>query len=439
MKVLIVGSGGREHALAWRIRQSHQLTELWVAGGNAGTAQIATNLDINPDHVDAVEACAKSLKVDLVVVGPEVPLSLGLVDHLEEIGIPAFGPSQAAARLESSKSFARDVIQSAGVAGPEYRVFQDQQEALDFVRNHDAPLVVKADGLAAGKGVMMCPTADDAFRAVQSCMEQRAFGQAGETIVIEELLYGREVSVFGFTDGQHLSSLVAACDYKRVGDGDLGPNTGGMGSFSPPVFWCQSLAETVARDIMQPVIQEMARRGTPYRGVLYAGLMLTEQGLKVIEFNCRFGDPETQVIMPLLETDPLDVMLACSQRRLAEVPVRWGSQPHVAVIMTSGGYPDKYQTGYEIIGLESRIAETMIFHAGTKLADGQFQRKVLTNGGRVLAVVGKGDTLEEARLKAYQRAESVHFENRHYRRDIASLIGTNEGESWAPGVAPMTG
>ena len=425
MKVLIVGSGGREHALAWRIGQSDQLTEMWVAGGNAGTAQIATNLDINPEHVDAVEACAKSLKVDLVVVGPEMPLSLGLVDRLEKIGIPAFGPTQAAARLESSKSFARDVIQSAGVAGPEYQVFQDRQEALDYVRIHDAPFVVKADGLAAGKGVTMCPTVDDAFRAVQSCMEQRAFGQAGETIVIEELLYGREVSVFGFTDGEYLSSLVAACDYKRVNDGDLGPNTGGMGSFSPPEFWCQSLAESVANDIMLPVIREMARRGTPYRGVLYAGLMLTEQGLKVIEFNCRFGDPETQVIMPLLETDPLNVMLACSQCHLPDVPVQWGSQPHVAVIMTSGGYPDKYQTGYEITGLGSFIPETMTFHAGTKLANGQVQRKVLTNGGRVLAVVGKGDTLEKARLRAYQRADSVYFENQHYRRDIASLTGTS--------------
>ena len=296
MKVLVVGSGGREHALAWRLKLSPQVTDLWVAGGNSGTAQIATNVPVSPEDVDGVCTVAKDMAVDLVVVGPERPLVDGLADRLTAIGIPTFGPSKAAAQLEASKSFARHILQDASVPGPEYRVFNDQSAALDFLYSHQGRVVVKADGLAAGKGVALCSNVEEAVIAVKGCMDDRIFGSAGDTIVVEEWLEGTEVSVFAFSDGQHLSAPVAACDYKQVGDGDQGPNTGGMGSFAPPVFWNSDLAEQVSKTILKPTLAAMAERGCPYRGMLYAGLMFTKEGPKVLEFNCRFGDPETQVI-----------------------------------------------------------------------------------------------------------------------------------------------
>ncbi|MEE3141380.1 MAG: phosphoribosylamine--glycine ligase, partial [Chloroflexota bacterium] len=311
MKVLIVGSGAREHALAWRLRQSPAVTAIWAAYGNGGTAQIASNLNVSPEDVESIPKYAKGLGIDLVVVGPEQPLAAGLVDLLDSQGIPAFGPTKAAAQIEASKSFALDIMRESGVPCPEFHSFQDETLALDFLSKHSAPSVIKADGLAAGKGVFMCHTAEDAAAAVRACMSQKVFDGAGETVVIEEFLEGPEVSVFAFSDGEHLSAPVAACDYKRRNDGDVGPNTGGMGSFAPPDFWNDELAGEITRTIMEPVIQSMVRRGTPYRGVLYAGVMLTKQGPKVLEFNCRFGDPETQVIMPLLVSDPLDIMTAC--------------------------------------------------------------------------------------------------------------------------------
>ena len=407
MKVLILGSGGREHALAWRISQSPRLDRLWVAEGNAGTAQLATNLPVDPGDTPAVVGTALSLGIDLVVVGPELPLANGVVDRLSEAGIPAFGPSQAAARIESSKSFARAIMQEAGVPGPSFEVFQDEGQALEYLSSCPGPTVVKADGLAAGKGVLLCPTAEEAAAAVRRCMTEGAFGAAGETVVIEEFLTGREVSVFAFTDGETISPLVAACDYKQVGDGDTGPNTGGMGAFAPPEFWNEALAEEVRRTVIAPVLRQLAGQGTPYRGVLYAGLMLTGQGIRTLEFNCRFGDPEAQVILPLLESDPLEVMLACAQGTLDQVPVRWQSQAHVAVVMTSGGYPGKYQTGYRITGLETVTPSSLVFHAGARLTgespldipDTKPEEPVVTSGGRVLTVVGWGDNLVEAPLQ----------------------------------------
>ena len=422
MKVLLVGSGGREHALAWRLKRSPQLTDLWVAGGNAGTAQIATNLKVNPEDVAAVADTARSLGVDLVVVGPEQPLADGLVDRLGSAGIPAFGPSQAAAQLEASKSFARQVMLEAGIPSPEYRVFRDRSPALDFLHSHGGQVVVKADGLAAGKGVALCSSTEEAVIAVMGCMDDRIFGAAGDIVVIEEWLQGVEVSVFGFSDGEHISSLVAACDYKPIGEGDAGPNTGGMGSFTPPVFWNPQLAEEVSRTIMEPVIAAMARQGTPYRGMLYAGLMFTESGPKVLEFNCRFGDPETQVILPLLESDPIEVMTACIEGNLSQTQVCWGSQAHVGVVMVSNGYPGPYATGLEITGLDEEESDTIIFHAGAQLTgDGENSGRVVTSGGRVLTVVGRGDSLDQAREAAYRRAEQIHFENAYYRRDIGDL------------------
>lgn len=418
MKVLIIGSGGREHALAWRLQQSSQLTGLWVANGNAGTAQIATNLDVNPEDVDGVAEAARSLGIDLVVVGPELPLAYGVVDRLDGLGIPAFGPTRAAAQIETSKSFAREIMREATVPGPEFWVFHNQREALEFAGHCQKPVVVKANGLAAGKGVALCPTPEEAATAVRACMDDRIFGPAGETVVIEEFLSGAEVSVFAFSDGERLSPLAAACDYKRVGDGDTGPNTGGMGSFAPPDCWNDALAEEITRSIMRPTIEALRYRGTPYKGVLYAGLMLTEAGPKVLEFNCRFGDPEAQVVLPLLEGDPLEIMQACVEGRLDQVSVTWRNQAHVAVAMTSGGYPAKYETGFEITGLDTDDQNSLVFHAGTRLVQNGNSPRVMTSGGRVLTIVGRGNSLDEARARAYDRVREIHFNQAYYRTDI---------------------
>jgi phosphoribosylamine--glycine ligase len=430
LRVLIVGSGGREHALAWRLKQSPQLTGLWVANGNAGTAQVATDLDVNPEDIDGVVQAARNLRIDLVVVGPEVPLALGIVDRLDSLRIPAFGPAKAAAQIETSKSFAREVMREAAVPGPEFWVFHSQQEALEFVSRHKKPMVVKADGLAAGKGVALCHTPEEAVAAVRACMDDRIFGPAGETVVIEELLSGAEVSVFAFSDGERLSPLAAACDYKRVGDGDTGSNTGGMGSFAPPDFWHDALAEEITHSIMRPVIEALRHRGTPYKGVLYSGLILTETGPKVLEFNCRFGDPEAQVILPLLEGDPLEIMHACVEGRLDRVPVTWQKKAHVGVVMTSGGYPAKYETGFEITGLNSDDQNSLVFHAGTHLVQSNNSFRVVTSGGRVLTVVGRGNSLDEARARAYDRVRKIYFHQAYYRTDIGEPRVGNWEKSW---------
>ena len=429
---MIVGSGGREHALAWRINQSPNLTRLWVAGGNAGTAAIAENLDLRSSDIEATLAAARDIKADLVIVGPEAPLAMGLADRLDELGIPVFGPSKEAAKIESSKSFALDLMQKAEVPCPQFASVWNQANAEAYIKRHRGPLVVKADGLAAGKGVMLCDDSEQAMAAVRMCMSDRAFGEAGDTVVLEEYLTGPEVSVFAFCDGKNLSPLVAACDYKRLEEGNLGPNTGGMGSFAQPDFWSGKLAADVERKIMRPVLDAMAERGSPYKGVLYAGLMLTESGPKVLEFNCRLGDPETQVVMPLLASDPLELMLACAQGNLDGVEVRWEAKNYVGVVMVSGGYPDQYQTGFEISGLEDdRSDDTMVFHAGTKLGTAGDSGLPITAGGRVLTVVGGGDTITQARQRAYSRLERISFQGAAWRRDIGSAA--NQGAARAAG------
>ncbi len=421
MRVLVVGSGGREHALAWRLAQSPYVAELFAAPGNSGTSALGTNLSVADTDIDGMVAAALKHCVDLVVVGPETPLAMGLSNRLQDIGIPAFGPSRAAAQLESSKSFARTVMDAAGVPGPNYRVFQNVTGALNYVQYYDRPVVVKADGLAAGKGVTMCSNREDAMYAIRSSMEERAFGDAGETVVIEDWLEGPEVSVFGFTDGDDLSPVVAATDYKRIGDGGAGPNTGGMGSYGPPHFWNETLAETVRHNFMLPVIHEMNERGARYRGVLYCGLMLTDRGPRVLEFNCRFGDPETQVIMPQLLSDPVEIMMACATGGLQDVePVRWSDRPAVGVVLVSKGYPGSYQTGFAITGLNEPDTgpDSMVFHAGAQLADDG--ESVITAGGRVLTCVGVADGLDDARNRAYKCAERIGFDGVYYRRDIAA-------------------
>ena len=427
MKVLIVGSGAREHALAWRITQSPNLTRLWVAGGNAGTTRLAENMEIRSSDVDALVAAAQDTSADLVVVGPEAPLALGLADRLDLLGIPVFGPSQAAAQIETSKGFALDLMRDAGVPCPEFHIFSDQTNALDHLKSHPGPVVVKADGLAAGKGVLLCQNSDEGALAIRECMSDRAFGEAGDTVVLEEYLSGPEVSVFAFCDGENLSPLVAACDYKRLEDGNIGPNTGGMGSFAQPDLWNSGLAAQVGSTIMQPVLQAMANRGTPYKGVLYAGLMLTESGPKVLEFNCRLGDPETQVVIPLLASDPLELMMACAQGNLSKTDVLWDNKSYVGVVMVSGGYPGGFQTGFEITGLDEDGPEhTMVFQAGTKLGPGGTS---LTAGGRVLTVVGGGDSIESARERAYSRLERISFQGAQWRRDISSVANQNTAQA----------
>ena len=429
MKVLLVGSGAREHALAWRIKQSPNLTRLWVAAGNAGTAALAENMEIRSSDIDGLVAAAQETSADLVVVGPEAPLALGLADRLDALGIPVFGPSQAAAQFEASKGFALVLMRDAGVPCPEFHIFTDQSSALNHLKSHPGPVVVKADGLAAGKGVLLCQNSEEGAVAVRECMSDRAFGEAGDTVVLEEYLSGPEVSVFAFCDGENLSPLVAACDYKRLEDGNQGPNTGGMGSFAQPDFWNAELAATVETTIMRPVLQAMAEQGTPYKGVLYAGLMLTEAGPKVLEFNCRLGDPETQVVIPLLASDPLELMMGCAQGNLSQVDVRWDTKNYVGVVMVSGGYPDEYQTGFEISGLdEDGPDDTIVFHAGTQLGSGG---KSLTAGGRVLTVVGGGSSIESARELAYSRLERISFQGARWRRDISSAA--NQGAVQATG------
>ena len=421
MNVLVVGNGAREHALAWRISSSPSLTRLWVAPGNFGTGCIATNLKVGTD-VESLVAAAREVAADLVVVGPEAPLADGLADALEGIGIPVFGPTRAAARIESSKSFAREVMQEAGAPGPEFAVSSDEADALDYLRRNPGPRVVKADGLAAGKGVAVCDDEAQAALAVRACMSGRAFGDAGATVLLEERLEGREISVFAFCDGEHIAPLVAACDYKRLNDGDNGPNTGGMGSYSPPGFWTPELCAEVERSIMRPVVKAMAQRGAPYRGVLYAGLMLTEDGPKVLEFNCRLGDPETQTLMPRLASDPLELMLACSEGNLHRVTVCWDNRCYVGVVMASSGYPDNYETGFEITGLdaprhscESGNPDTPVFTSGVGAGPSGWP---VTSGGRVLTVVGGGSSIGEAREKAYDRLERISFRGAHWRNDI---------------------
>ena len=418
MKVLIIGGGAREHAIAWRVFTSNPKREILAAPGNAGTSALGTNVDIDAEDVDGLLSLAQNRGVDLTIVGPEAPLAAGVSDRFADAGLRVFGPTAAAARIESSKAFAKEVMEGAGVPTSRARVFSDLTDALAYVRTSEPPFVVKADGLAAGKGVTMSPTRADAENALRSMLERRDFGSAGDAVLIEEWMVGREISVFAFVDGGFVSEIAVACDYKRIGDGDRGPNTGGMGSFSPPPFWSAELEASVRADILEPTARRMAEMGCPFRGVLYAGIMLTAGGPKVFEFNCRLGDPEAQVILPRLETDFAEIALAASEGRLAETPVRWSNESWVGVVLASEGYPGAYETGFEIAGLPSPSAERVVFHAGTRTVGG----KIVTAGGRVATAAARGDTIEEARREAYNLAREIDFANAYYRMDIAAGV-----------------
>ncbi|HEY48903.1 MAG TPA: phosphoribosylamine--glycine ligase [Dehalococcoidia bacterium] len=413
---MVVGGGAREHTLVWKLLKSSRISEVCVAPGNAGTAQVAQNLDIAPTDLDALSRAAKESKVDLVVIGPEAPLAAGIVDVLQSLDIPAFGPTKEAALIESSKVFAKKLMHTYGIPCARDAVFTSLNEAQDYVRRQQPPLVVKADGLAAGKGAIVAQSTGEALKALSDIMEQRIFGDAGNQVLIEEYLVGQETSIIAFTDGKTVVPMAPARDYKRAFDGDLGPNTGGMGAYSPPHFFDQSLSDTVTRTILEPTVKAMAQEGKPYKGILYAGLMLTSEGPKVLEFNARFGDPETQVQLPLLKSDLVEVMLAVIDSTLDQVKIEWSEEACVGVVMASGGYPGSYKTGYPVTGLDEVAPDIVVFHAGTKAEDGV----MLTAGGRVLTVTATGATVGEARERVYENITAIHFKDYHYRKDIAA-------------------
>ena len=416
MKILVIGSGAREHAVVWKLLQGPGIEEIFVAPGNAGTALIASNLPISATDIPALVKTARQNNVTFTFVGPETPLAAGIVDEFQAAGLPIFGPSRAASRIESSKVFSKDLMHKYGIPTAASRAFTSFETASAYVKTQSPPIVIKADGLAAGKGVVIAQSVEDALAALKSMMQDKEFGASGERVVIEEFLTGREMSVFAFTDGLSISSPVTACDYKRVFDANQGPNTGGMGSFSPPEFYSDELGERAMREIMRPTIKALDAESSRYSGVLYGGLMLTPGGLKTIEFNCRLGDHETQVIMPRLETGLAEIALAVIEHRLGKLEIKWSAEPCVGVVMASGGYPGHYETGLPVSGLGDLDDDVMVFHAGTKLdASG----KVLTSGGRVLTVVAKGETLAQARQKVYNNISRISFKDAHYRKDIA--------------------
>lgn len=416
MKVLVVGSGGREHALVWALDRSPQVDEIQIAPGNGGTSTLATNIPIAADDIPALVEHAEKENIGLVVVGPEVPLSLGLVDAIQEKGIRVFGPGKKAARIESSKAYSKDFMRDHDIPTAPYAIFEDYDRAKAYLHEHPAPIVVKASGLAAGKGSIVCRTDEEALQALDEIMRERAFGEAGDLVVIEECLEGEEVSVLAFSDGQTVKPMVLAQDHKPAYDGDRGPNTGGMGCYAPAPLLDKATLERVMDEVLQVTVDGLRRMDTPYVGVLYAGLMLSDGDFQVLEFNCRFGDPEAQVILPLLENDLVSVLEACVDGTLDEVALRWSDETCVCVVMASGGYPVEYETGYEIEGLEEDLPDTFVFHAGTRREDG----RVLTDGGRVLGVTAWDDDLRSAVDKAYARADLIHWPDVMMRRDIGA-------------------
>jgi len=415
----VVGGGAREHTLVWKLVQSPKAKEIYAAPGNAGTAQLAHNLDIKPTDTESLAKTAQEKGIELVVVGPEAPLAEGIVDHFQNIGIPIFGPTKAASMIESSKVFAKELMQKYGIPCAQSASFSDYKKAKEYVQQQMPPIVIKADGLAAGKGVTVANSTRQALDALSNIMEAKVFGDAGDKVVIEERLSGKEMSCFAFTDGKTVIPMASACDYKPVYDGDQGPNTGGMGSYSPPHFLNTKLSKTILETILKPAVKAMAREKRPYKGVLYGGLMISQDGPKVLEFNARFGDPEAQVTLPLLKTDLVDIMLAVINGNLDQMNIEWSQDACVGVVMASAGYPGSYKTDFPITGLNNLDKDIVVFHAGTKV--GSELGQVLTNGGRVLTVVATGKTIAEARERVYSNIPRIQFDGCHYRKDIALI------------------
>jgi phosphoribosylamine--glycine ligase len=417
VRVLVVGGGGREHALAWKLAQSPLVDDLLAAPGNAGIEEVARCVPVEAEDVAGVVELAEREGVDLTVVGPEAPLVEGLVDALRERGRRAFGPTAAAARIEGSKVWAKELCLRHGIPTGRAEIVDDITRAVMLLDAFDPPYVIKADGLAAGKGVVVTESREEAVQALEAALVDRAFGAAGDRVLIEEHLEGREVSALALTDGETVIPLVLAQDFKRGGDGDAGPNTGGMGAYSPVPFVDADLEHRVRSEILEPTVRALGAEGIPYRGVLYAGLMLTDQGPRVLEFNARFGDPETQAILPRLRSDLGEAVMAVAEGRLAGTPLDWRPEACVTVVLASGGYPGSYETGFEIRGLETvtMLPGVTVFHAGTALRDG----RVVTAGGRVLAVSALGKDLGTARERAYEACAIIDFEGKHHRTDIA--------------------
>lgn len=416
MKVLVIGSGGREHALVWKIAQSPRLNRIFCAPGNAGIARLAECLNIKAEDIPGLLDFARKDRIDLTVVGPEAPLTAGLVDHFEQAGLRVFGPSQAAAEIEGSKVFCKELLRKYGIPTGGFAVFNEPVLAKEYVREQPLPVVLKAEGLAAGKGVIIAQTVDEAVGAIDRIMVEREFGAAGDRLLIEECLVGQEASVMAFVDGTHLSPMVPAQDHKRVFDSDEGPNTGGMGAYSPVPAVTEDLYEVAVNRILQPTVEAMAKEGRTYRGVLYAGVMLTAEGPKVLEYNCRFGDPETQVVLPRLNSDLLEIMEACVDGSLDRVQPEWSDKTAVCVVMASGGYPGDYEKGKDLQGLQAAAAfeGVTLFHAGTTEKHGC----VVTDGGRVLGVTALGDGFRDTIEKVYSAAGQIRFEGMHLRQDI---------------------
>ncbi|MFQ6131516.1 MAG: phosphoribosylamine--glycine ligase [Armatimonadota bacterium] len=417
MKVLVVGSGGREHTLVWKLAQSPQIGKLFCAPGNAGISESAECVDIGAESIPELADFAERRKIDLTVVGPERPLIAGIVDEFEKRGLRCFGPRSEAAILEGSKAFTDELLAKYGIPSADFEAFDDPDQAKAYVRDKGAPIVIKADGDAAGKGVVVAQTVEQAEQAIHETMVDRIHGEAGKRLVVEECLVGQECSIKVFSDGEDIVPMVPSQDYKRAFDDDQGPNTGGMGCYSPVPAVDEALFDQILERLIRPTIQAMAAEGRPYRGVLYGGLMLTEEGPKLLEYNCRFGDPETQVVLPRLESDLLDLLLATVEGRLAEATARWRTDACVCVVLASGGYPGSYEKGRPIHGLEraAQMEDVVVFHAGTAREDGQ----LVTAGGRVLGVTALGDGFESAVGRVYQAVGEIEFEDVHYRRDIA--------------------
>ena len=417
MKILVVGSGGREHALAWKLRQSSDVERIFCAPGNPGTAEIAENVAIPTSELETLARFAKQNRIDLTVVGPDDPLAAGIVDLFNSQKLRAFGPTKSAARIEASKIFAKELMRTHKIPTAGARTFSDSDEALQCCERLKFPVVIKADGLALGKGVVIASDAAAAKSAVDEMMNQARFGEAGRRIVIEEFLSGTECSLHALVDGSTYLLLESARDHKRALDGDEGANTGGMGAFSPANNWNKELQSQFETKIMQPLLRGLAQEGVAFRGLLYPGLVITRDGARVLEFNCRFGDPETQALLPRMKSDLLPLLEATIDGNLSKCAIEWDPRATVTVVLTSAGYPGKYETGKTISGLEdaAKLHDVQIFHAGTRRTDGEIK----TAGGRVLAVTALGSTLDSARARAYDAVSRIHFENCHYRRDIA--------------------
>lgn len=416
MKVLVVGGGGREHALVRKIKESKKVDEIFCTPGNGGISYDAKCFDVAATDIDGVVNLAKEIKADLVVVAPDDPLVAGMVDALNEAGFKTFGPRANAAIIEGSKVFSKELMQKYNIPTAEYKVFDNAEEAIEYIKErNEFPTVIKADGLALGKGVIIPENLDDAIAGVKEIMEDKIFGASGNNIVVEEFLTGPEVSVLAFTDGKCVKPMVSSMDHKRALDGDKGLNTGGMGTVSPNPYYTQEVAKECMDKIFMPTINAMNNEGRTFKGCLYFGLMITPKGPKVIEYNCRFGDPETQVVLPRLKTDIVDIFEAIDNETLSDLDVEWSDDACACVIMASGGYPKSYPKGIEITGLSNgQLDGVTVYHAGTKLQD----NKLVTSGGRVLGVTALGDTLENALKKSYDAVEIIHFEGAHYRRDI---------------------